>query len=435
MSEQSVSTNTFGVARWVVSADATQGTHTTIASAMASASPGDTIFIRDGTYTENVTLEAGVNLAALDGDGDTPNVTIIGKLTYSSAGTVSISGIRLQTNADFFLVVSGAVASIVTLKSCYLNCANNTGISFTSSNATSLINIQYCNGSIGALGSAIFASSSAGTINIFYTSLGNSIMSTQACTITAGGLNLYASNLGSEIVTSGTASIGIFYTYISTAAFNAIALTIGGSGTNSIYSCVVLSGTASSISISSSAAINNTFISSSNAAAITGGGTINYACLTFGNSPAINVTTQTIAGTIQGSTTTAPTPGFLGQRIVSVIAELAALPLTTVTPINVTSISLSAGVWDVSGSIGFTGATTGTSFEGAVTQASLGSGSLGDSAAATPYPPTASQDVTLTVAPVRFVFTTTTAVYLTAVATFSAGAPGAYGRISAVRVG
>jgi pectin methylesterase-like acyl-CoA thioesterase len=91
--------NNFGVAKWIVSSAYSDGcTHTTIASALTSASSGDTIFVRTGTYTENLTLKAGVNICAFEGDGYTPTVTIIGKASFSSAGTVCLSGLRLQTN-------------------------------------------------------------------------------------------------------------------------------------------------------------------------------------------------------------------------------------------------------------------------------------------------------------------------------------------------
>ena len=112
-----LSTNNYGPAKFIVDASAANGTHTTIAAALTSASSGDTIFIRPGTYTENLTLKAGVNLCAFDCDDLTPNVTISGKATFTAAGTVTISGIRLQTNSDFLLAVTGSAASIVHLKS------------------------------------------------------------------------------------------------------------------------------------------------------------------------------------------------------------------------------------------------------------------------------------------------------------------------------
>src|SRR6185503_17737268 len=122
MAQQVISTGTFTTAKWIVSSDITQGTHTTIAAALTSASSGDTIFIRPGTYTENLTLKAGVALCAYVCDAFEPNVIISGTCTFTAAGTVSISGIRLQTNNAALLAVTGSAASIVFLNLCFLNC-------------------------------------------------------------------------------------------------------------------------------------------------------------------------------------------------------------------------------------------------------------------------------------------------------------------------
>ena len=78
-----------------------------------------------------------------------------------------------------------------------------------------------------------------------------------------------------------------------------------------------------------------------------GAGTSNYRTLSFtGSSKTINTTTQTIAGTIAGSTTTAPTAGYLGESITANGTNVS-IPASGNT-INVTSISLTAGIWDVS---------------------------------------------------------------------------------------
>ena len=92
-------TNRFATAKFIVDPTLGDGTHQTIAAALTAASSGDTIFIKPGTYTEDLTLKAGVNLAAYVGDGDTPNVEIVGKATATFAGTCSISGIRLTTGS------------------------------------------------------------------------------------------------------------------------------------------------------------------------------------------------------------------------------------------------------------------------------------------------------------------------------------------------
>ena len=141
MVNQQLSTNTFTTAKWIVSPTASDGTHTTIAAALTAASSGDTIFIRPGIYTENPTLKAGVNLSAYICDAFTPNVTISGKCTFTGSGIVSISGIRLQTNNDFLLAVTGSSASVVKLINCYFDITNHTAISYTSSSASSQINM------------------------------------------------------------------------------------------------------------------------------------------------------------------------------------------------------------------------------------------------------------------------------------------------------
>src|SRR5574338_867477 len=82
--------NNYGASTWLVDPVAGKGSHTTIASALTSASSGDTILIRGGTYTENLTLKANVHLLALTGSDQTPIVTIIGKLSASFSGTTTI---------------------------------------------------------------------------------------------------------------------------------------------------------------------------------------------------------------------------------------------------------------------------------------------------------------------------------------------------------
>ena len=55
-----------------------------ISGALASASMGDTIFIRSGAYTENLLLKDGINLVAFSLDGDIPTLTIIGQIVFNT---------------------------------------------------------------------------------------------------------------------------------------------------------------------------------------------------------------------------------------------------------------------------------------------------------------------------------------------------------------
>src|SRR6187431_1669292 len=102
MAERQTFTNKWGTAKWIVDPSvAAVCTHTTIAAALTSASSGDTIFIRPGTYTENITLKAGVNLTAYGSDDSlngTGVVIINGTCTFTAAGSVTLYGLQLQTN-------------------------------------------------------------------------------------------------------------------------------------------------------------------------------------------------------------------------------------------------------------------------------------------------------------------------------------------------
>jgi len=310
---QQLSTNTFGSAKWIVSSDATQGTHTTIASAITSASSGDTIFIRPGTYTENLTLKAGVNLTAFPCDGatgitsTTTNVTIIGKLTASYNGTVSISGVKLQTNSDNLITLTSATATL-NIFYCYINVTNNTAIAMSASGQITLFN---CNGNIGTTGIAYFAIS-AGALYIINGIFTNSGASTTASTASGGLADLISVVFANSITTSSNAMFNTHYS-IYEGLGNATALTLNGTGGSTVDFSVFNSGSASAISIGTgaSALIKNCEISSSNTNAITGLGTIQYGNLTFtSSSSVINTSTQTPIYTELGKYKASGQPSF-----------------------------------------------------------------------------------------------------------------------------
>jgi hypothetical protein len=336
--------NPYNTAKWIVDPTSNIGTHTTIAGALAAASSGETIFVRPGTYTENLTLKAGVNIVSFWAEGETPNVTIIGQLTASFAGTCTVSGIRLQTNSDFFLVVSGASATIVRLEHCFLNCANDTGISFTSSSSSAAIFSNYCMGNIATTGISLFASSSAGLIDFQFCIISNTGGSTTASTISAGVLNCDFSKFFMPITTSSTAAAAFNWCDIDTNAVNATALTHGGSGAGSRAGhSIFFSGTASSVSIGAGATLTMALceIDSTNTNAITGAGTINYGLMDFDNSDVINTTTQnginsgtwtpTITGGTAAGTTTYTTQFGQYTRVGNMVFVEATIIITAAT--------------------------------------------------------------------------------------------------------
>lgn len=281
-------------AEYVVDPTLNNGTHQTIQAAITAASSGDTIFIRPGTYTENLTLKAGVNLAAYACDALTPNVVIVGNATATFAGTCTLSGIRLRTNLASFLTVSGISNTIVNLINCYLDCTNSTGISYSSSGASSAVNCYYCLGDLATTGIAYFSSSGAGEIIFQYCYLANSGASSTANTISAGVFNAHYCRFTSPISSSGTASVVFRHSRILLP--NVKAFTIAGSVSSLITASFIQVGTATAITITSPAilTVENTVISSSNAAVIDGTGQYTYAGTSFlGSTFAVTTTTQT----------------------------------------------------------------------------------------------------------------------------------------------
>lgn len=135
----------------------------------------------------------------------------------------------------------------------------------------------------------------------------------------------------------------------------------------------------------------------------------------------------------------------LGTLTTSSIPVGSAVSLTTATPANLTSISLAAGDWDISGVIDFAPAAT-TSVTNITASASLTSATLsgqtGGSGLGTDPTMAWNQAASvpagvmgLEVPAVRLSITKTTTVYLVAQATFTVSTMTAYGTIRANRVG
>jgi len=143
--------------------DGSKGTFTTIQAAITQAvadSYAGDIFIRPGTYTENLTLAAGVNLVAQVPDSDNPQVIILGTCTFTGAGVVSIANIEFETNGSYAIAITGSAASVLDLVNCFINCANNTGIHYTSSSSSSSIILYNTNTNLGTTGVALYTKTS-----------------------------------------------------------------------------------------------------------------------------------------------------------------------------------------------------------------------------------------------------------------------------------
>ena len=269
------------------------GDFKTITTALAAAVSGTRIDINPGTYTENFTLPVGVTLNAVGSSGTTPSVTIVGKITMTAGGTSTISGIQLQTNSDYFLVVSGSAASVLYLDNCWLECLNHTGISYTSSSSSSSIYAKNCLGDIGTTGITLFSSSGSGVIDFSLCDFTNTGASTTASTISAGQLSVEYTYFNHPITTSSTAILAASYTSFATTT-NTTCLTHGGATTSNVNNCQFGSGSASAVSVSTTLNMYTSAVNSSNTNAITGGGTVNWNLTTYTSTSSLNnATTQT----------------------------------------------------------------------------------------------------------------------------------------------
>jgi hypothetical protein len=437
-----VTVNMPGTAKWVVNPTANLGTHTTIAGALSSAVSGETIFITPGTYTENLTLKAGVDLVSFSNEGETPNVTIIGNATLSAAGSVTISGIRLQTNSAAFLTVSGSAASLVYLDNCVLNCTNNTGISFTSSSSSAQIWVRYCRGNIGTTGISLWSMTSAGNLAFSFTEIMNTGASTTASTNSAGTVQGTNSNLGVVISTSSTGGVAFTFCLLGSGT-NTTAITHNGSGSGQCYNCTVSSGTASAISIGSGASMTvaSSNIISSNTNAITGAGTVVIAGISFsGSSSTINTTTQTLdviyGAQYKGRTdNSVPSAGMLGEFI---SAGANAVAVVNATAKTIASMVLTPGTWLVSG-FGFilnSGIVTSQALGISTTNNTMPAGTAGvNFAQMIPAGGTATAlGNTLTLNPLVQYVATNTTYYIVAVTNFTTGTGAVNAFMTATRI-
>jgi len=275
-------------ARFIVGNTSNGANYSTIAAAIAAASAGDTIYLQTGTYTENLTLKVGVNLCAFECDAQTPNVTIVGTCTLTAAGTVTISGVRLQTNSANCVAVTGTAASIVRLHNCYIDCTNNTGLLNSSSDGNSLISLFFCRGDIGTTGIALFANSGAGSIHTnscLFTNSGGSSTANTCSGTSSGALMAFHTQFNSALTISSSASILVEYS-------NLTVLTTSSTANATLLYCFtgdVVVGAGTVVTMISCV------LSSSTTNVVSGAGSFIYTDLSFaGTSSNVVVTSETL---------------------------------------------------------------------------------------------------------------------------------------------
>ncbi len=255
-----------------------------VADGASSTNPKN-IYIKpqNGGYTENLTISDGINLL-----GFGTATKVIGKITMTAAGNASVTGLILQTNADYVIETTGSNTLTVNIFNCNINATNANGIHNT--NANSFINLYQC---IGDCAANTYFIATAGSIKAFNSILSSSTTTTTNSTFSNANIELDYTYFASPITTSGTASIGLFKSQI--VCTNTIALTHGGSGSSLAMETRFESGTQSAISIGSSLSVVHCSVFSTNTNAITGAGTLFYGFIVFyGSSASSGVNTSTV---------------------------------------------------------------------------------------------------------------------------------------------
>jgi hypothetical protein len=293
------------VARFIVSAGgaADGANYTTLASAYAAAVAAgapQTIFIQPGTYIENITLSAGINIAAFECDAMTPNVTIVGTLTATYSGNCSISGINLETNSANILVMSGSNGTELSILNCYFTISNATAFNLTNSNSGSVLNLAFCHGDISSTGIALYSSSFSGSIQEDWCKFTNSGNSTTASTFSAGGFQTRSGYYNNVFEFTGSGACDFNNSVIYTTAINTTPLIVNSTspmGGNNFFYTRLDSGNAVGMTIGAGATVTmlNCSISSNNgSSSISGSGTLLYTPISFfGTQNTVTVSTQT----------------------------------------------------------------------------------------------------------------------------------------------
>lgn len=315
----------YGTAKFIVSANVWEGTHTTIAAALTAAVSGETIFVRTGTYTENLTMKAGVNIVSYETEGLTPTVTIVGKITASFSGTASIGGIRLQTSSDNCLSVTGASTQL-NLTDCYIIATNNSAIS----QSNGIIKFLRCNGDITTTGIALFAMT-GGVSSYQFCFFDNSGASSTQNSNANGGLLFFSTTINNPIIVSGTGSINALGSTFATPS--GITLTQNSTAVTemNVRNCFFISPTTSAISIGAGAqlTVDNSVVRGGSVNGITGAGTVRAGDIVFEDA-ATTINTATII-------TLASFP-LRGKVIQQVRQQVTGLATTTATIPSDTSI-------------------------------------------------------------------------------------------------
>lgn len=373
-----------------------------------------------GTANTTSLLYAVVGLSGNQSDTSLPLSVLFNSPTFT--GTPTVPGYAPLNSPVFVGPITGPTASIslggmatfASLQSTPVGTTAPAAGQFTTLAATGAVNFSsgtISNVTIGGSGAA------AGTFT--------TLAATGAVTFTSGTIN--GTSIGAT-----TASTGAFTTLSASS-------TVSGTGFSTYL--------ASPPAIGGTTPAGGAFTTLSASSTVSGVGFSTY----LASPPAIGGTTPSTGKftTLQATSTITPssTAGIVGTTTNDnanagsvgeyVTATASGISLASITPVNITSISLTAGDWDVSGVVRFNGTSlNATTLLSSVSTTSATIGALGFYGQQSAFGATAAVTGNWVIpTPVaRITLTTTTTVYLVANQAFSAGTATGDGLIRARRV-
>ena len=465
--------NVLATATALVQANLTAGTNTVATNSAANLnSASNTVVIYVNTATNNAVTSADdftmgasntlqIATAAVQTYANGASNTLAGRITANDNTT---SNAILATVANASLLTSGTVADARLNANPAIGVANFTG-TLPAINGNALTNIPYAKTLSGGTNSTWTPTATTTGSTNWSEAITNLGMGTTLHGASAGALSQVVgldSNSKFTITNAPPISIANVTGTLPSASINPMEITnawgtntgpavaMAGSGTIAVNTNTWGSATVTNLSPIVATLTNNspfTFFSETNGIFV--GGFTNdlwdigtnslkaqiYATGTTNTQNDLSnvlVFIPNLAGTVTGSAIGA---GIVGEKITSAVASGSAVSLTTATAANVTSISLTAGNWAVSGNINFSDATatsTGTSASINTTTATMASDGT---EAYSGVQVTLVSEIDSVTLPVKVInVSTTTTVYLVGKSTFSAGSVSAFGSITATRM-
>lgn len=428
----------------------------TVATGASNTALGASSGLTVSTGASNVLIGASSGGSLTTGSNNTIVGTSAGSAYTGAEGSdiligASVTGTVGESNV--LRIGSGTGTGTGNLNSAFIH-----GISGNTQDPTATNKVVTQNTSTQQLGVTIATTTATASalvlrdsnINVF----ANNFIANYATTVTAGGTttltaasayNQYFTGSSNQTITlpvTSTLAQGFSFMIMNNSTGT---LTVNSSGGNlvvtipsmamCIVECILTSGTGASswnampVTYGTVTGTGNTMVLSTSPTLVTP---------TLGAASATSVSFSSTSGIIGTTTNNNAAAGSVGELISSVILSGSAVSLTTATPANVTSISLTAGDWDVWAEL-WLSANAAT----LVTNISTGISQTSATLPTTPADGTSRSDdptsygaglvPTLPVASCRISLASTTTVYFVVNATFTVNTLAAYGKIQARR--